>query len=218
MAICNDIGLCTLWTHERLHASSKQALYPDDAMRVNCTANRCMLLARGAAASRGALLKVRPFLPTVPPRRCGKRVPAPHRREETAREKTPEHATWSQEPDQEIDTARTPSPSTGCSRTWALAQPSIPMLPPSSGTSRSGASSGERTQRLPDLPSRRARCRSGCLLSARGEVREESGCEVEVSGLLSANSNLGSLERGVPEMVVLAFTCEPVGGEPRGLW
>src|SRR5918997_4518309 len=89
MAICNDIGLCTLWTHERLHASSKQALYPDDAVRGNCTANRGMLLARGAAASRGALLKVRPFLPTVPPRRCGKRVPAPHRREETAREKLP---------------------------------------------------------------------------------------------------------------------------------
>jgi 8-oxo-dGTP diphosphatase len=46
------------------------------------------------------------------------------------------------------------------------------------------------------------------------EVREEAGCEVEVGGLLSVNSNLGRPERGVPEMVVLAFTCEWVGGEP----
>jgi 8-oxo-dGTP diphosphatase len=47
------------------------------------------------------------------------------------------------------------------------------------------------------------------------EVREESGCEVEVGGLLSVNSNLGRPERGVPEMVVLAFSCQWVGGVPR---
>lgn len=47
------------------------------------------------------------------------------------------------------------------------------------------------------------------------EVREESGCEAEVGGLLSVNSNLGRPEKGVPEMVVLAFTCEWDGGEPR---
>jgi 8-oxo-dGTP diphosphatase len=47
------------------------------------------------------------------------------------------------------------------------------------------------------------------------EVREEAGCEVEVGGLLSVNSNLGRPERDVPEMVVLAFFCEWVGGEPR---
>ena len=47
------------------------------------------------------------------------------------------------------------------------------------------------------------------------EVREESGCEVEVGGLLSVNSNLGRPESGVPEMVVLAFSCQWVGGVPR---
>jgi 8-oxo-dGTP diphosphatase len=47
------------------------------------------------------------------------------------------------------------------------------------------------------------------------EVREEAGCEVEVGGHLSVNSNLGRPERDVPEMVVLAFFCEWVGGEPR---
>jgi 8-oxo-dGTP diphosphatase len=47
------------------------------------------------------------------------------------------------------------------------------------------------------------------------EVREERGCEVEVGGLLSVNSHLGGPESGVPAMVVLAFFCEWVGGEPR---
>jgi 8-oxo-dGTP diphosphatase len=47
------------------------------------------------------------------------------------------------------------------------------------------------------------------------EIREEAGCEVEVGGLLSVNSNLGRLERGVPEMIVLAFSCQWVAGVPR---
>lgn len=49
----------------------------------------------------------------------------------------------------------------------------------------------------------------------RREVREEAGVEVEVGGLSSVNSNLGRPERGVPEMVVLTFTCEWVRGEPH---
>lgn len=48
----------------------------------------------------------------------------------------------------------------------------------------------------------------------RREVREEVGVEVEVGGLLSVNSNLGRPEKGIPEMVVLTFSCEWVGGEP----
>lgn len=47
------------------------------------------------------------------------------------------------------------------------------------------------------------------------EVREEAGCEVAVGGLLGVSSNLGRPERGVPEQVVLTFSCEWVGGEPR---
>jgi 8-oxo-dGTP diphosphatase len=47
------------------------------------------------------------------------------------------------------------------------------------------------------------------------EVLEESGCEVEVGRLLSVNSNLGRPEEGVPAMVVLAFSCEWIAGEPR---
>lgn len=47
------------------------------------------------------------------------------------------------------------------------------------------------------------------------EVREESGCEVEVGGLLGVYSNLGRPEGGVPEQVHLVFACEWVRGEPR---
>ena len=52
------------------------------------------------------------------------------------------------------------------------------------------------------------------LAALKREVREEAGVEVEVGELSSLNSNLGRPERGVPEMVVLAFTCEWTGGEP----
>ena len=47
------------------------------------------------------------------------------------------------------------------------------------------------------------------------EVREESGMEIEVGNLLSVNSNLGRPQEGVPEMVVLAFSCRYLAGEPR---
>jgi ADP-ribose pyrophosphatase YjhB (NUDIX family) len=54
------------------------------------------------------------------------------------------------------------------------------------------------------------------LVSAlQREVKEESGCEVEVMGLLGVYSNLGRPERGVPEQVHLVFGCEWVRGEPR---
>jgi 8-oxo-dGTP diphosphatase len=52
------------------------------------------------------------------------------------------------------------------------------------------------------------------FMALKREVREESGCEVEVGGLFSVNSNLGRPERGVPEMVVLSFSCRWVSGEP----
>lgn len=47
------------------------------------------------------------------------------------------------------------------------------------------------------------------------EVLEESGCEVEIGNLLSVSSNLGRPEGGVPEQVVLTFSCRWVAGEPR---
>jgi 8-oxo-dGTP diphosphatase len=47
------------------------------------------------------------------------------------------------------------------------------------------------------------------------EVREEAGVEVRAGNLLSVNSNLGRPEEGVPEMVVLAFSCRHLSGEPR---
>lgn len=52
------------------------------------------------------------------------------------------------------------------------------------------------------------------VAALKREVREESGCEVEVGNLLSVSSNLGRPEEGVPEMVVFAFSCGWVGGEP----
>lgn len=54
------------------------------------------------------------------------------------------------------------------------------------------------------------------LISAlKREVREESGCDVEVGRLLGVNSNLGREEEGVAEMVVLTFSCEWVAGQPK---
>jgi ADP-ribose pyrophosphatase YjhB (NUDIX family) len=47
------------------------------------------------------------------------------------------------------------------------------------------------------------------------EVREESGCEVEVGGLIGVYSNLGRPEVGVPEQLHLAFACGWLRGEPR---
>lgn len=52
------------------------------------------------------------------------------------------------------------------------------------------------------------------IAALKREVREESGCEVAVGGLLSVNSNLGRPEESVPEMVVLTFSCEWTAGEP----
>ena len=49
----------------------------------------------------------------------------------------------------------------------------------------------------------------------RREVREEAGVEVEAPQLLGVSSNLGRPEEGVPEMVVLSFSCRWVSGEPH---
>jgi 8-oxo-dGTP diphosphatase len=53
------------------------------------------------------------------------------------------------------------------------------------------------------------------LTALEREVREEAGMEIEVGNLLSVNSNLGRPEEDVPEMVVLAFSCRHLSGEPR---
>jgi ADP-ribose pyrophosphatase YjhB (NUDIX family) len=45
------------------------------------------------------------------------------------------------------------------------------------------------------------------------EIREESGVEVEVGRLVGIYSNLGRAEEGIPEQVVLTFSCEWVNGE-----
>ena len=47
------------------------------------------------------------------------------------------------------------------------------------------------------------------------EVREESGCEIEVGRLVGVYSNLGRPERGMPEQINFSFSCRWTGGEPR---
>jgi 8-oxo-dGTP diphosphatase len=47
------------------------------------------------------------------------------------------------------------------------------------------------------------------------EVREESGCEIEVGRLVGVYSNLGRPERGVPEQINFSFSCRWADGEPR---
>jgi 8-oxo-dGTP diphosphatase len=53
------------------------------------------------------------------------------------------------------------------------------------------------------------------LTALEREVREEARVEIEVGNILSVNSNLGRPEEDVPEMVVLAFSCRHLSGEPR---
>ena len=48
----------------------------------------------------------------------------------------------------------------------------------------------------------------------RREVREESGCEVEVGRLVGVYSNLGRPESGVAEQLNFAFSCAWLSGEP----
>ena len=49
------------------------------------------------------------------------------------------------------------------------------------------------------------------IAALRREVREESGCEVEVGRLVGVYSNTGS-----PEQVMFTFLCRHTGGEPCG--
>jgi 8-oxo-dGTP diphosphatase len=46
------------------------------------------------------------------------------------------------------------------------------------------------------------------------EVREESGCRIEVSRLVGVHSNLGRPEKGFPEQINFAFACGWRGGTP----
>ncbi len=48
------------------------------------------------------------------------------------------------------------------------------------------------------------------------EVREESGCEIEVGQLVAAYSNTGRPEEGVPEQLMLTYRCRWLSGEPCG--
>jgi ADP-ribose pyrophosphatase YjhB (NUDIX family) len=52
-------------------------------------------------------------------------------------------------------------------------------------------------------------------VALKREVREESGCEIEVGRLVGVYSNLGRPEEGVAEQINFAFSCAWVGGEPR---
>lgn len=61
---------------------------------------------------------------------------------------------------------------------------------------------------------RSGRTRGRSSGSPQAGDREESGVEVEVGRLVGVYSNLGRPEEGVPEQVVLAFSCEWVRGEP----
>jgi 8-oxo-dGTP diphosphatase len=66
-----------------------------------------------------------------------------------------------------------------------------------------------------ELPGGQVELGEDLLTALEREVREEAGVEIEVGNLLSVNSNLGRPEENVPEMVVLAFSCRHLSGEPR---
>jgi 8-oxo-dGTP diphosphatase len=53
------------------------------------------------------------------------------------------------------------------------------------------------------------------LKCEKREVREESGCEIEVGRLAGVYSNLGRPEKGVPEQINFAYSRRWTGGEPR---
>ena len=52
-------------------------------------------------------------------------------------------------------------------------------------------------------------------VALKREVREESGCEIEVGRLVGVYSNLGRPEKGVPEQINFSFYCRWTDGEPR---
>jgi 8-oxo-dGTP diphosphatase len=52
-------------------------------------------------------------------------------------------------------------------------------------------------------------------VALKREVREESGCGIEVGRLVGVYSNLGRPEKGVPEQINFAFSCRWTDGEPR---
>jgi 8-oxo-dGTP diphosphatase len=52
-------------------------------------------------------------------------------------------------------------------------------------------------------------------VALKREVREESGCEIEVGRLVGVYSNLGRPKKGVPEQINFAFSCRWTDGEPR---
>ena len=51
------------------------------------------------------------------------------------------------------------------------------------------------------------------VAALKREIREESSVKVEVGRLVGIYSNLGRVEEGIPEQVVLTFSCEWVNGE-----
>jgi 8-oxo-dGTP diphosphatase len=55
----------------------------------------------------------------------------------------------------------------------------------------------------------------GLVVALEREVREESGCEIEVGRLVGVYSNLGRPEEGVAEQINFAFSCAWAGGKPR---
>ena len=55
----------------------------------------------------------------------------------------------------------------------------------------------------------------GLTVALKCEVREESGCEIDVGRLVGVYSNLGRPAKGVPEQINFAFSCRWIEGEPR---